>query len=393
MVGATLACALGASRLDVALVEGWLPADFDPHGDYDLRVSAITLASRAVFENVGAWPAMVARRVSPMREMQVWDADGDGSVHFDSAELGEPALGYIIENRVVAAGLWDRLRDLPGVALHCPASVAELSLGDEAAEVTLSGGQRLRARLVVGADGARSRIRRLAGIAVRGWGYRQDAIVATVRTEKPHRQTAWQRFLPTGPLAFLPLVEPHLCSIVWSCTQPRGTGLMALDDAAFLVELQSAFGGELGGMQAVGPRAAFPLALSHAEHYVLPRLALIGDAAHTVHPLAGQGVNLGLGDAAVLSQLIDDARRAHRDIGGLPTLRRYERWRKGDNLAMLGVTDVFQQFFQAQAATWAPLRNMGMRLFNRAAPAKRWIMARAMGLAGDLPSLARRTGK
>ncbi len=393
MVGATLACALGASRLNVALIEGQLPIDFDPHGDYDLRVSAITLASRAIFENLGAWPAMAARRVSPMREMRVWDADGEGCVHFDSAELGEPELGYIIENRVIAAGLWDRMRDLPNVVLLCPASIVELALGDDGAEVILDDGQRLRARLIVGADGARSRVRTLAGIATRGWGYQQDAIVATVRTEKSHRQTAWQRFLPTGPLAFLPLVEPQLCSVVWSCTRPLATELMALDDAAFMIELQAAFADELGGVQAVGPRAAFPLALSHAEHYVLPRLALIGDAAHTVHPLAGQGVNLGLGDAAVLAQVIEEARQVRRDIGGLSTLRRYERWRKGDNLAMLGVTDVFQQFFGGRAAPWAPIRDAGMGLFNRAAPAKRWIMVRAMGLAGDLPSLARRMGR
>lgn len=388
MVGATLACALGNMRLNVAMVEGQTPAVFDPHGDYDLRVSAITLASRTIFENVGAWPGMVAGRVSPMREMRVWDGDGDARVDFDSAELGEPELGYIIENRVVAAGLWDRLRDLANVGILCPTSITELVLHDDAAEVTLSDGQTLRARLVVGADGARSRVRALAGIATRGWGYQQDAIVATVRTEQAHRQTAWQRFLPTGPLAFLPLVEPHLCSIVWSCTRPRGTELMALEDVVFLQELQAAFGEDLGRMEAIGPRAAFPLVLSHAERYVLPRLALIGDAAHTVHPLAGQGVNLGLGDAAVLAQVIDETRHAQRDIGALSALRRFERWRKGDNLAMLGVTDAFQQFFGGHAA--APLRNMGIRLFNRATPAKRWIMARAMGLSGDLPSLARR---
>lgn len=391
MVGATLACALGVSHLKVALIEGQSPKDFDPQGDYDLRVSAITLASRAIFENLGAWPAMFARRVSPLRDMRVWDGDSDGCIHFDSAEVGEPELGYIIENRVIAAGLWDRLRDLPNVELHCPASIVELALREEAAEVALNDGQRLRAPLLVGADGAHSRVRALAGVAARGWGYQQDAIVATIRTEKPHGQTARQRFLPTGPLAFLPLVEPHLSSIVWSCTRPRATDLMALDDDAFLHELQAAFGDDLGGMQAIGPRAAFPLALSHADHYVLPRLALIGDAAHTVHPLAGQGVNLGLGDAAVLAQVIEEARQARRDIGGLSMLRRYERWRKGDNLAMLGVTDAFQQFFSGQAAAWAPIRHTGLRVFNRVAPAKRWIMAHAMGLAGDLPSLARRT--
>lgn len=390
MVGATLACALGASQLKVALIEGRPPVDFDPHGEYDLRVSAITLASRAIFENLGAWPRMVARRVSPLREMRVWDADGEHGLHLDSAELGEAELGYIIENRVVAAGLWDRLRELPEVTLYCPASLAGLTVGAQMAEVDLSDGRRLRAPLLVGADGARSQVRALAGIATRGWGYEQDAIVGTVRTEERHRHTAWQRFLATGPLAFLPLTEPHLCSIVWSCTRPRAAELMALDDAAFLQALHTAFGDALGDIQTIGARAAFPLALSHAEHYVLPRLALIGDAAHTVHPLAGQGVNLGLGDAAVLAQVVDEARRARRDIGALPTLRRYERWRKGDNLGMLGVTDAFQQFFGGPSLPWAPLRQAGLRAFDQAAPAKRWIMARAMGLSGDLPALARR---
>lgn len=390
MVGTTLACALGASNLKVALIEAQPPADFDPYADYALRVSAFTLASRAIFENLGAWPAISGRRVSPLREMRVWDGDGEACVHFDSAELGEPELGYIIENRVVTAGLWDRLRELVDVELQCPASVVELTLRDDAAEVVLDNGQVLRARLVVGADGARSRVRALAGIAARGWSYQQDAIVATVHIGKPHAHTAWQRFLPSGPLAFLPLREANQCSIVWSCTQPRGSDLMRLDDRAFRLELQAAFGDRLGAIEAVGPRAAFPLALSHAEHYVLPRLALIGDAAHTVHPLAGQGVNLGLTDAAVLAQVIDEARQGRRDIGGMPTLRRYERWRKGDNLAMLGVTDAFQQFFGKPERPGAFVRDTGLRLFNRAVPAKRWIMAHAMGLAGDLPSLARR---
>jgi 2-octaprenylphenol hydroxylase len=391
MVGATLACTLGESHLNVALIEGQPPAAFDPQGEYDLRVSAITLASRAIFENLGAWPTMVARRVSPLRGMRVWDADGDARIAFDSAELGEAELGYIIENRVVAAGLWDRLRDLGTVELVCPASIAALALRDDGADVTLTDGQRLRTRLVVGADGARSQVRSLAGIATRGWGYQQDAIVTTVHTEQAHQEIAWQRFLPTGPLAFLPLNEPHLCSIVWSCARPRGSELMALDDVTFLQELQTAFGDDLGRLEAIGARAAFALSLSHAEHYVLPRLALIGDAAHTVHPLAGQGVNLGLGDAAVLAEVIDEARRTQRDIGALPTLRRFERWRKGDNLAMLGVTDAFQHLFGANRAALAPIRNAGMGLFNRLTPAKRWVMLRAMGLSGDLPALARRT--
>ncbi len=390
MVGATLACALGNSGLDVALIEEQPPAAFDPCDEYDLRVSAITLSSRAIFENLGSWPAMVGRRVSPLQGMRVWDADGGTRIDFDSAELGEAELGYIIENRVIAAALWDRLGDFANVQLLSPVAIAALALGDDAADLAMTDGQTLRARLVVGADGARSRVRALTGIATRGWGYQQDGIVATVRTEKAHQQWASQCFLPTGPLAFLPLLEPHSCSIVWSCTRPRSTELMALDDVAFLRELETAFGGNLGHIEAISPRAAFPLALSHAEHYVLPRLALIGDAAHTVHPLAGQGVNLGLGDAAVLAQVIDEARQANRDIGGLATLRRFERWRKGDNLAMLGVTDAFQQLFGANAAPLASIRNAGMGLFNRVAPVKRWIMARAMGLSGDLPALARR---
>ncbi len=390
MVGATLACALGDTPLRVGVVDRARPAP-GVAADYDLRVSAFTRASERIFRALGAWDGMCARRVSPFREMQVWDAGGDGTVHFDCAEVGEPHLGHIIENNVVVAALLERLQRFANVALRCPAEIAALGDTGDAIAVTLKSGEMLRTRLLVGADGARSQVREFAGIDSRGWSYGQQAIVATVTTALPHRATAWQRFLSTGPLAFLPLADGS-CSIVWSNDNAQAELLMQLDTDAFRSQLQSAFAARLGEITAVGPRAAFALRLSHADRYVDQRVALAGDAAHTVHPLAGQGANLGLADAATLAEVVLDAVQAGRDIGARSVLRRYERWRKGDNLAMLGAMDGFKRLFGNDLAPARSLRNLGLTLTDAATPVKNLIVRRAMGLAGDLPRLARGSG-
>jgi len=405
MVGAALACALGSSSLKVAVLDRTPPAapdkDYDVQGRTnaasagragaaDQRVSAITLASQTFFENVGAWEGMARRRVSPVREMQVWSEGGSGAIHFNAAEIGEPCLAWIIENSIIQMALIERLHQFTNVHYLCPVEVVDITLADNSAAVMLKDGRLLQARLLVGADGADSAARRAAGIETQSLNLNQKGIVATVTTEKPHEQIARQRFLATGPLAFLPLDEPHTCSIVWSADNARAGQLLVLDDAAFISELQAKFGEALGKIKTVSPRAGFSLALSHAKDYTAPHMALIGDAVHTVHPLAGQGVNLGFLDAATLAEVLLDAAAKQKNIGMHGVLRRYERWRKGDNFAMVSITGGFRYLFGNDLPVVSQLRNWGLDLTNAATPVKNFIMRRASGLEGDLPKLARR---
>jgi 2-octaprenylphenol hydroxylase len=316
--------------------------------------------------------------------MHVWDATGGGVIHFEAAELGEPNLGHIIENRVILAALLDRMDEFENIDLLCPAEAVELALGDEP-RVTLADGRVLTAPLVVGADGSQSRVRSEAGIETTGWGYDQSAVVATVKTSQHHRDTAWQRFMPDGPLAFLPLPQGY-SSIVWSTRPEEAERLVALNEPAFLDELQSTFGESLGRMEWTGPRGAFPLMLQHADSYVKPGVALIGNAAHTIHPLAGQGLNLGVSDAAALAEVLVEAGPGR--FGDMAVLRRYERWRKADNVAIMGSMDVFKRLFGNQQPVLRWLRNEGLKLTNAAGPVKNFFVRRAMGLSGDLPRLS-----
>ncbi len=387
MVGATLACALGDSALRVALLEARPPEDVrtDAH---DLRVSALTRASQTVLERLGAWQGMVVRRVSPFREMHVWDAAGAGVIHFDSAELGEDALGHIVENRVVQYALWERARDFSNVTLLSPAAWRDVESEAAGFRVPMQDGSSVTTRLIVGADGARSRVREWARLPVNGWQYDQSGLVATIRTEQSHRETAWQRFLPTGPLALLPLSDGS-CSIVWSTSPHEAERLLALDELAFCQELEAAFDSTLGRVLSVGERAAFPLRVQYAAKYVRAGVALVGDAAHTVHPLAGQGVNLGIMDAAALAEVLLEAHAAGKDLAAFGVLRRYERWRKGNNLMMMAAMDGFKRLFGTGAAPVRWARNAGLSATNALGPVKHLIMRHAMGRTGDLPRLAR----
>jgi 2-octaprenylphenol hydroxylase len=388
MVGAALACALGGSQLRVAVIESAPLARIRPGTEVDLRVSAITCASQRLFSAVGAWQPMTAWRVSPFRDMRVWDAAGPGRIHFDSAAIGEPLLGWIIENRVIQYTLLERARTLDNVDLLCPRSLSLVTLRDTSAHVQLDDDHAFHTRLLVGADGAGSRVRRWSDIATEGWSYDQTAVVATVSTEQFHAETAWQRFLPTGPLAFLPLQDGR-CSIVWSTSPAQAEHLLRLNEGDFAVELAQAFERRLGAVTGMTARGAFPLRLQHARAYVKPRVALIGDAAHVVHPLAGQGVNLGLMDAAALAEVLLDASADGKDIGSLKVLRRYERWRRGENLLMLGMLDGFKRLFGSTLTPVRLLRNLGLNAADAAAPIKNLMARRAMGLSGDLPRLAR----
>jgi len=388
MVGAALACACVGKGWRIALVEARAPQRAWPTGEVDLRVSALNHASQRILERLGVWDRITQLGASPYREMHVWDGVGGGSIHFDSAELGEPDLGHIVENRVIRLALWERLEEAEEVTLLCPSGVEEIELTTELALLDLQDGQRVGARLLVGADGRDSRVRSRVGIASRGWLYDQRAIVANVQVREGHRETARQRFLPTGPLAFLPLRDGR-CSIVWSVTEFRAQELMGLDEAGFRSELEAASEDHLGPIGDIGPRAAFGLQLRHAEHYVKPRLALIGDAAHALHPLAGQGVNLGFLDAAALAAALDEARDRHRDIGGLWALRRYERARRGDNLLMLAAMDGFKRMFSNAVPPLAVLRSAGLSLVDRLGPVKHLFMHHALGSGGNPPPLAR----
>ncbi len=387
MVGAALAAALGDTALRIAVIDLYKPKLRWPKDSWGIRTCAITRASQHILENVGAWEYMVSRRVHPYSEMHVWDSTGTGAVHFSAADVGEPNLGHIVENRVIQAALLKRLKELSNVDILCPARISALEWGEEQVTVTLEDGKVLTTALLVGADGRDSWVRSQAGITTQGWEYDQTAVITVVRTERHHRDTAWQRFTPEGPLAFLPLGEGR-SSIVWSVNPQHAECLLSLDDATFMTELEQAFEHTLGSVTEMAERGAFPLRLQHAKNYIKPRLALIGDAAHAIHPLAGQGVNLGLADAATLAEVISDALQQKRDIGSMRVLRRYERWRKSDNIAMMAAMDGFKRLFGSELPPVRWGRNLGLTLTDTIPPVKKHFIHHAMGMAGQLPRLA-----
>jgi len=375
MVGAALAALLADGGLEVAVIEAQAPLVPDPE-KIDLRVSAIAPASRELLALLGAWPDLVATACA-YQAMTVWDATGDGRTHFGADETGVTELGHIVENRAIQHALWQRLAGRSNLRRLCPARVAGLLLATDIAQLELDDGRLVEARLVVGADGANSRIRTWAGLETVGWGYGQKTIVGNLRTADDHQATCWQRFLPSGPVAFLPLANGR-CSLAWHATTHYADQLLALDDDAFRAELEVASGGVLGAIVEMGPRGAFPLRLQHALHYVRPRVALVGDAAHAIHPLAGQGVNLGFRDVRALGTLLLDA--TGDDPGDADLLRRYEQQRLPDNGAMLLAMDAFKRGFGGTAAPWRWARNLGLNAADRSGPLKQAVMRRAMGL-------------
>jgi len=408
MVGSLLAAALATGSAgagsatnagapeapSVCVLEAAEPSPFEPGSapDYDIRVSALSVASERMFRHVGAWDGVMRRRAAPFARMRVWDgcADEQDGTTFEAADVGVEALGHIVENRVIQLALLERLRELPGVTLACPATLAGYTLeptGDRV-QVTLHDGRTLYAGLLVGADGARSTVRRLAGIDCPREPYDQRAMVATVRTELPQQAITWQRFMPAGPQAMLPLVGSN-ASLVWYHGDEEVERLSELDEAAFLAELHAAFPAVLGRIEHVHERSSFPIAKAHAERYIAPRVALIGDAAHTVHPLAGQGVNLGMLDAGALAQTLHAARARGRDIGASRTLRAYERWRRPENALMVEVLDGFHRAFQPQPSPLQRVRALALDLADRAGPIKHLVSRHAMGLGGDLPRIAK----
>jgi 2-octaprenylphenol hydroxylase len=391
MVGSALALALQDSGLEILLLDGspMSVTPFDSQSAFEPRVSALSAASQRILERLNVWDAMVARRVSPYREMQVWDGSGTGQVHFSAASVHADVLGHIVENRVIQDALLERLHD-SDIGLLANARLEQMRRSGDDWLLTLADGRKLRAPLVVAADGANSAVRRLTGCATREWDYLHHAIVTSVRTAEGHQKTAWQRFTDEGPLAFLPLEREgeHWCSIVWSVTPAEAERLMALSDDAFCRALEKAFEGRLGEVLSADPRVCVPLRQRHAKRYVAEGLALIGDAAHTIHPLAGQGVNLGFLDAAVLAEVLQHAHSRDERLADVRVLSRYERRRMPHNLALMAAMEGLERLFQADPLPVRWLRNTGLKWVDQLPEAKAMFVRQALGLSGDLPALA-----
>ena len=388
LVGASLACAVAqaAPEWRIAVIEAGGETPRYQGVDFDPRVVALTLASQQLLAQIGCWDAIVAQRLCAYSDMKVWDGEGTAAIHFDAAEVRQPQLGYIVENSVIVQALRQRMAQLGNIQLLQPAAVESLVQRETATDKTiihLSSGASLDASLLIAADGARSKVRELAGFSTREWDYGQQAIITTVRSEKSHEFTAWQRFMHTGPLAFLPLQhqgDSHYCSIVWSADTALAEQLMALDDCEFCARLGAAFEYRLGAVEHCAQRFAIPLRQRHASHYVQPGIALVGDAAHNIHPLAGQGVNLGLLDVAVLAQELARARQRGLPLQDESILRRYQRQRLAGNLGMMGAMEAFKRLFGSRnlAVNW--LRNAGVRQLDSLPAIKKIIINNALGI-------------
>jgi 2-octaprenylphenol hydroxylase len=353
------------------------------------RVSALTPATRRFFETLGVWDALAGLRVCPYRHMQVWDADGSGHIHFAADDLHLDCLGYLVENPLVNAVLAAEAAHRDDLHLQYRTQASRIERQPDGWQLWLEDGQSFRCSLLIGADGGSSRIRELAGFRTRAWSYGQRALVCTVRSKQPHAFTAWQRFLPTGPVACLPLALPgapaqHYCSIVWSCDEALAAELEALAPEAFALRLAAALEHRLGAMTVLGTPVAFPLQQRHATDYVQEGIALVGDAAHTIHPLAGQGINLGFADVQSLAGVIRRAVTRGEAIGSLQVLSRYPRERKPANLGMMLGMEGFKRAFGSDALFVRYLRNQGLNLADRLGPLKQRLMRQAMGLDASL---------
>ena len=390
MVGASLAAALGSLPLRVGLIEA-VEFESNAQPSYDDRSVTLAYGSKRIFESLGIWKQIETRGVTAIKRIHISDRGRFGFTRLDAADAGFEALGYVVENRALGQALKAVLAQTRNLTLICPASVEEVAFADDTATVTLrrAGKQEmLSTRLVVAADGGHSLVRAKAGIQARRTDYHQTALVTTVTPELPHRAIAYERFTTSGPLAFLPMSE-NRCAVVWTLPSDNVETLLALDDTQFLAALQERFGTRLGRLLKLGKRAAYPLALTKVSEHIRPRLVLIGNAAHTVHPVAGQGFNLGLRDVAVLAQVLSEAQRDGRDIGDLAVLADYAAWRRRDNLAISTFTDGLVRIFSNDLAPVSFARNLGLVAVDLFPPAKRALLRLSMGLSGRLPRLAR----
>ena len=386
MVGASLASLLSRSGFSVALVEAVEPQVFDATAEVGLRVSAISPGSAAILTQAGAWKLISTQRVRPYRRMQVEDGVELEPLLFDAPVFNLERLGTIIENALLQSSLWQVVSSGGLVDIYCPDQIESVELRGGWNRVLLSSGKRVTASLVVGADGAASRVRKTMGVRQDHYAYNQRALVAVVGKQKPNPGVAWQRFMAGGPLAFLPLADGR-SSIVWSRPGADAERLLALDDSAFSDELDAASSGWLGRVESVGPRAAFPLSMRLTECYASKRTVLIGDAAHVVHPLAGQGVNLGFADAAALTELLIGVRLAGGDIGSTQVLGRYDRWRRSESETMAFGMHGLRSLFGIESLS--PLRRAGLAVVKRSWTLRDRLLQRAAGVGKNAPKLAR----
>lgn len=389
MVGASLACALGGRGLRIGLVEAVaFPSAGQPAGDE--RVIALSYGTRRIFEGLGLWEA-IRPMATPIEKIHISDRGGPGIARLDSREEGVEALGYVVEAGRIGAVLTAHLRTLAAVDLLAPAALEEVSVHSEAAHTAVRLEDKivdLNARLLVAADGARSLIRRQLGVEAVHWDYGQQAVIATVTPSRPHQNVAYERFTDSGPLALLPMSEGR-CAVIYTVHGADADGVLNLADAGFLSDLQTRFGDRLGRFLKVGPRQAYPLFMLKSREQVRQRVAMIGNAAHTLHPIAGQGFNLGLRDVAVLAEVIIDARRSGLDPGDPAVLKRYADWRRGDQRRTVAFTDGLVRLFTNPLAPVRLIRDLGLLAFDLLPPAKHLLARQTMGLTGRLPRLAR----
>lgn len=386
LVGGTLACGLALGGLSVIVVDAQDPLA-GLEAAFDGRASAIALSSQRVLDGLGLWPQMEAG-TAPIKEIRVSDGDSLFFLHYDRQDVGAEAFGYMVENRSIRRAMASRFRDFDNLNLLAPATIATLQRNPGDVRARLADGRKVQASLVIGAEGRGSPTRIQAGIKLTQWSYRQSGIVCTVAHELSHDNVAHERFLAAGPFAILPLPN-NRSSIVWTERAALVDGLMALGEDEFLVELENRFGDFLGKLEIIGPRWAYPLSLQYAQRAVDHRLVLAGDASHAMHPIAGQGLNMGLRDVAVLAELLTDAHRLGLDPGDGTVLAAYERWRRFDNTLMLAMTDALNRLFSNDIGPLRLARDLGLGAVNMLPPLKKVFMRHAMGLAGDLPRLMR----
>jgi 2-octaprenyl-3-methyl-6-methoxy-1,4-benzoquinol hydroxylase len=383
IVGAACALALSRQGLQVALIEAGEPPAWSADAP-DPRVYAFAPDNAALLDSLGVWRTVLDARAQPYRRMRVWDAAGGDELRFDADAFAVPQLGWIVEHGLLQDRLWDALR-VSDVQLRSPASVVGLEQDDDGVRLELDDGLRIEARIAIAADGARSRLRDLAGIATTTVDYAQRGVVAYIATERPHEDTAWQRFLPTGPLAFLPCARwpqaEHVSSIVWTLPEDEAVRVLALDDVRFAEELGRAFAGRLGACCPLTPRIAFPLRRQLAATYVAGNVLAIGDAAHVVHPLAGQGVNLGLRDVGALRDAVADAQARKADWAAAHRLDRWARARRSDATASAHAFSLINRAFSNDALAPTLLRGHALGLVTRLAPLNRALWRHAAGLS------------
>ncbi|KVX02243.1 FAD-dependent oxidoreductase [Shewanella frigidimarina] len=387
MVGLATAIGLANADLNVVVIDAGTTQAVS--GEPKLRVSAINKASQQLLENLGAWQYLDDNRVSPYQKMSVWDKDGLGKIEFDAHSISEAYLGSIIENDAISYALAKRASEISNITHIENQRLERVAFGEREAWLTLANGDNVSAAVVVAADGANSWVRQQCSIPLTFWDYGHHAIVATVRTELAHGATARQAFLPGGPLAMLPLYDDNLCSIVWSVSPDQAEQLLALDDIEFGKALTAALDGRLGMCQVVSERQSFPLRMRYARHFARHRLVLAGDAAHTIHPLAGQGVNLGFLDAASIIDTFTELHQQGKDLGEYSHLRALERWRKAEAMEMIATMEGFKRLFAGSNPLKKAMRDIGLTLVDNVAGLKTVFIKQAMGNKMTLPKLCR----